>query len=149
MSNFKTDCEFRNIVQNLTSDTNLKNLEQLRFYKYSQEFRKNPKNGKVVVVYICGHPDCGKEFMRTWNLLDHVRMHAGIKPYKCTECDKSFTQVGNMRKHMQQHYSSSISQQNGFESNSKLDATTGGINFMVGLLFVAKTNFLLLKLLHV
>mmetsp|Transcript_25731 Transcript_25731/g.22834 ORF Transcript_25731/g.22834 Transcript_25731/m.22834 type:complete len:85 (+) Transcript_25731:151-405(+) len=42
--------------------------------------------------------------MRTWNLLDHIRMHYGIKPYQCNFCSRSFTQKGNMRKHLIQHY---------------------------------------------
>ena len=127
-----TDFEYRNIVQNLTSETNLKNLEQLRFYKYSQEFRKNLKNNKVVIIYICGHPECGKEFMRTWNLLDHVRMHAGVKPYSCFKCGKSFTQVGNLRKHIQQHGGLQRSETNKSESNSKFNTTSRHFYVMVG-----------------
>eukprot|EP00345_Euplotes_harpa_P018872 CAMPEP_0168347456 /NCGR_PEP_ID=MMETSP0213-20121227/19013_1 /TAXON_ID=151035 /ORGANISM="Euplotes harpa, Strain FSP1.4" /LENGTH=183 /DNA_ID=CAMNT_0008356573 /DNA_START=44 /DNA_END=595 /DNA_ORIENTATION=+ len=35
------------------------------------------------ISYVCRYNDCGKEFTKTWNLLDHVRMHEGIKPYAC------------------------------------------------------------------
>lgn len=65
----------------MTSDTNKRNLEALKNYTYESSFRKDPKTNKMVVVYTCGHEDCKKEFMRTWNLLDHLRMHEGIKPY--------------------------------------------------------------------
>ena len=123
----------RNIVQNLTSETNLKNLDQLKHYKYSQIFRKNPKNGKVVIVYICGYPNCGKEFMRTWNLLDHVRMHVGVKPYACHICGKSFTQIGNMRKHVQQHLSTS-NQQNSLQYEGEMVSQREGMSGRVSII---------------
>ena len=111
---------YRNIVQNQSSETNLKNLDQLKHYNYSQEFRRNPKNGKMIIVYTWGYPECGKEFLRTWNLLDHVRMHCGIKPYVCHLWTKSFTQIGNMRKHVQQHFQST---QNQRRLSSELEAS--------------------------
>ena len=80
--------------------TNLKNLEQLKHFNYGKEFRRNPKNGRMVIVYTWGYPECGKEFMRTWNLLDHVKMHQGIKPFVCPYCSNTFTQKGNLRKHV-------------------------------------------------
>ena len=95
---------YRNIIQNKTSEVNLKNLEQLKNFPYDSEYRTNSKNGKTVLVYICKHDNCGKEFLRTWNLLDHVRMHQGVKPYVCQFCSKSFTQRGNLRKHVYRHY---------------------------------------------
>lgn len=39
----------------------------------------------------------------TWNMLDHARMHKGVKPYSCPYCGKRFTQKGNMRKHAKLH----------------------------------------------
>lgn len=101
---------YRNIIQNSTSDTNLRNIEQLKEYPYSSEYRTNEKNGKMLIVYICRHEGCDKEFMRTWNLLDHARMHKGIRPFLCDFCNKSFTQKGNLRKHLLQHYQPSLNE---------------------------------------
>ena len=54
-------------------------------------------------VYQCGYDGCNKQFNKTWNLVDHLRMHEGIKPYRCHLCEKLFTQKGNLQKHMKQH----------------------------------------------
>ena len=36
---------------------------------------------KFKSTYICKYDNCCKEFEKVWNMLDHVRMHEGIKPY--------------------------------------------------------------------
>lgn len=100
--------KIRNIIQNQTSETNLKNLDLLKDFPYSSELRKNSKTGKMYIAYVCQHEGCGKEFLRTWNLLDHVRMHQGVKPFICEYCSKTFTQRGNLKKHLFKHYNPSI-----------------------------------------
>jgi len=45
---------------------------------------------------------CGRKFVKKCNMMDHQRIHTGHKPYECTLCDKAFTQMGNLTKHMKQ-----------------------------------------------
>ena len=81
----------------------MKNLKLLKEYSYDCEYRTNSKSGKKFIVYIWNEENCRKEFLRTWNLLDHLRMHQGIKPYIWKFCSKSFTQKCNLRKHVYRH----------------------------------------------
>jgi len=79
------------------------NLELLKEYEYTTELRNCSEEDKPITVYICKHNNWNKEFTRTWNILDHARMHKGIKPYNCKFCLKGFTQQGNLKKHMKTH----------------------------------------------
>jgi uncharacterized Zn-finger protein len=78
-------------------------------HSYTTE-KKKDSNGKDALIYVCSVPNCGKEFMRTNNIIDHLRMHAGIKPFSCKFCFKSFTQKSNMKKHMKTHIMPALEQ---------------------------------------
>ena len=86
------------------------NLELLKEFEYDTEMRKVDGEDKPQTIYIWKFDNCNKEFNRTWNILDHARMHKGVKPYKCDFCLKQFTQKGNLRKHLKTHLIPSIDQ---------------------------------------
>lgn len=94
-----------------------------------------------IISYICTHDGCGKEFSKTWNLLDHARMHEGIKPYSCDLCDKSFTQKGNLRKHyIIQHSSESLEARKKFKCSKCSCSYTERYNLVVSF-FLCLLNF--------
>lgn len=54
-------------------------------------------------TYVCRYDGCDKRFTKAWNALDHVRMHESIRPYRCMQCGKAFTQKCNYKKHEKRH----------------------------------------------
>lgn len=46
---------------------------------------------------------CNKTFTRKSNLVDHLRLHANMRPYECEICHATFVQTGNLRAHMRIH----------------------------------------------
>ena len=48
-------------------------LERLKDYECTIEHRYNPKTKRTNKVVICKYDGCGKEFNKTWNILDHLK----------------------------------------------------------------------------
>ena len=78
-------------------------LRLLTGYKYETVTYYDVAKEKEITEYKCGYEECGKLLQKPWNLLDHVRMHEGVKPYICQWWGKGFTQKGNLKKHARQH----------------------------------------------
>ena len=94
-------------LSNLTkSKVNMKLLEE---YNWKIEEKQNRKGGKTT-VFICQYGNCRKEFTRSWSIIDHVRMHEGVRPYSCKHWGRTYTQKGNMLKHMRRHSEQGIEQ---------------------------------------
>jgi len=84
------------------------NLELLKEFNYETVVKKT-KSGKEQTVFVCGEDGFDKEFLRSCNLLDHLRMHNGIKPNQCRFCGKTFTQKSNLTKHLKVHQKPDLS----------------------------------------
>ncbi|XP_072013955.1 zinc finger protein 236-like [Amphiura filiformis] len=52
-------------------------------------------------IHVCTH--CGKSFQKPSQLVRHVRVHTGERPYKCPQCEKAFNQKGALQIHLSKH----------------------------------------------
>ena len=66
------------------------NAKFLKNYQCRIEERRNERGG-ITTYYICKYEGCSKEFTRTWSIIDHVRMHEGVRPYVCKFCSRSYS----------------------------------------------------------
>jgi uncharacterized Zn-finger protein len=89
--------------------------EMLKPYNYEKRIDTDPATLKFRIIYCCKYNECNKKFTKVWNLLDHVRMHEGIRPFKCKFCPKSFTQKGNLKEHQIQHSLTTLKERKRFK----------------------------------
>lgn len=76
---------------------------ELSEYKYSVCYKFNEESWRNLRYYICEYDNCGRLFNKTWNFIDHVRIHTGDKPFRCEVCNRGFAQKGNLNKHKRLH----------------------------------------------
>ena len=86
----------------------------LKSCRYSTCYKYNKESGRNLRYYIWEYQDphssikCGRLFNKTWNFIDHARIHTGEKPFTWDVCQKSFAQKGNLNKHKRLHLSDNI-----------------------------------------
>ena len=125
------------LFSNLNYEANMKmskndiNLELLKEFEYDTEMREIEGEEELQTIYICRFHNWNKEFTRTWNILDHARMHRGIKPYKWDYWLKEFTQKGNLRKHLKTHLVPNIDQRKRYKCEYCDSSYTERYNYKV------------------
>ena len=112
------------------------NLIFLKNYEYEAVEKNNASTGHSYTVFRCTFNNCNKQMKTTWNMLDHARMHKGVKPYSCMYCSKTFTQKGNMRKHAKLHQTPHVDARRKFKCEFCGGGFTEKYNLMVRVSFI-------------
>ena len=110
--------------------------EMLKHYQYQKVVEIDDVTHKEKITYICKYNEWNKVFTKTWNLLDHVRMHEGIRPFRCKHCPKSFTQKGNLKKHQIQHTIATLKERKRFKCQVCNKGYTEKYNLEVMLIYI-------------
>ena len=59
-------------------------------------------------TFECDYEDCDKIYIHQSALKNHKLTHEGIRPFKCDQCDLTFTQTGHLTSHKYTHDKSSF-----------------------------------------
>lgn len=80
-------------------------LDVLKGFDYTISYinSRGPRRKKRKIH--CKYKGWTRVFDKTWNFIDHARMHLGSKPYKWGHWGAAFTQKGNLKKHLTLHKS--------------------------------------------
>ena len=70
---------------------------------YSKEYYEVHKPNRGRKSIICKFEGCGKIFKRVQNFVIHLRVHLDIKHYEWEHWQKTFSQKGNLAKHVRKH----------------------------------------------
>lgn len=93
-----------------TTDSKTINYKVLEGHKYEIRPNLDPnfKSSDSKSLYVCKYDGCGKTFTKTYNLVYHFRVHTQEKPFECGVCHKTFSQKGNLRRHIDTHNTESM-----------------------------------------
>ena len=111
-------CASKNVIISQRGSKEAECMEMLKSYEHEINVIEDPITRKERRLFICKYENCNKSFTIIWNLLDHVRMHRGVRPHNWEIWGKWFTQMGNFRKHMRTHEDDDINNRKRFQWSS-------------------------------
>ena len=89
--------EVEELSESVTSWEKLKGHPCTISHKYNKTTRRMNK------VITWNYEGWGKQFTKSWNILDHFKVHTGDRPFVCETWGRAFSQKGNLSKHTKLH----------------------------------------------
>ena len=71
--------------------------------QYECKYYLNEETNRRNRVLVWKFNNCGREFTKTWGLMEHYRVHTKERPFSWPNCNTRFTQKGSLIKHMRKN----------------------------------------------
>jgi hypothetical protein len=98
-------------------------------------------NSEEVKTFKWAVQECSKIFYKKWNYSLHMKMHLGIKQFRCQICSKCFTQKCNYNKHLKTHRVPNLRDRKIYECHICLKKYTQAYNLRVSLTQISKAIY--------
>lgn len=78
--------------------------DPLKGHNYEIKFEYNAESKRSRRIMVCKYNNCNKEFIKTWNIVDHFRFHTNKDSFTCPICKRNdFKEEGEFYEHKLKH----------------------------------------------
>ena len=64
----------------------------------------------ISVCGVCGREFRGRRSQRTYNLKQHLSIHAGLRPFQCPLCSHAFNRKSHLKGHLLSRHGTTLPQ---------------------------------------
>ena len=73
-------------------------------FRQKAHLQRHETNHRITCNWVFGNGEaCSKTFSKSHNLVEHMRLHADVRPFHCSLCDQTFRQKAHLQSHETTH----------------------------------------------